>query len=173
MLSLQSLLSLLLFPCVWIRRELNCGQIKNQCQVRKPAREITYYLPSAGRHACLVIHDSFLSRCHRWGEGEPSSVDKERRKEDCVAIHADPDWGKWSDERCIMETPFVCKTRGKGFDLTPFQMKRIELYFLPCGPVYCAARCTKLLQVLSLWIKFFCDNLNKPSWAGHSCSKSG
>jgi len=47
----------------------------------------------------------------RWAVGEPSLVDANRRKEDCVAIHADPDWGKWSDEKCIMETPFVCKTR--------------------------------------------------------------
>jgi len=30
-----------------------------------------------------------------------------------VAINADPDWGKWSDERCVMARPFSCKTRGK------------------------------------------------------------
>ena len=30
-----------------------------------------------------------------------------------MAVHADPEWGKWSDERCIMATPFACKTRGK------------------------------------------------------------
>ncbi|KAL9952145.1 hypothetical protein ACROYT_G039355 [Oculina patagonica] len=46
----------------------------------------------------------------RWAPGEPSFFAK-NRKEDCVAIHADPDWGKWSDESCVMETPFACKTR--------------------------------------------------------------
>ena len=45
--------------------------------------------------------------------GEPSLHDTNNRKEDCVAVHADPEWGKWSDERCITATPFACKTRGK------------------------------------------------------------
>jgi len=46
----------------------------------------------------------------RWAPGEPSFFTK-NRKEDCVAIRAYPDWGKWSDENCVMETPFACKTR--------------------------------------------------------------
>lgn len=46
----------------------------------------------------------------RWAPGEPSFFAK-YRKVACVAIHADPDWGKWSDESCVMETPFACKTR--------------------------------------------------------------
>lgn len=48
----------------------------------------------------------------RWAPGEPSFFAK-NRKVACVAIHADPDWGKWSDESCVMETPFACKTRRK------------------------------------------------------------
>ncbi|XP_029211691.2 uncharacterized protein LOC114975676 [Acropora millepora] len=47
----------------------------------------------------------------RWAVGQPSSVGQRRRREHCVAINADPDWGKWSDERCVMARPFSCKTR--------------------------------------------------------------
>ena len=56
----------------------------------------------------LLIFSSF----RRWAPGEPSFFAK-NRKEDCVAIHADPDWGKWSVESCAMETPFACKTKRK------------------------------------------------------------
>ena len=34
-----------------------------------------------------------------------------------MAIQADPEWGKWSDERCVIATPFICKTRGESFSL--------------------------------------------------------
>ena len=37
-----------------------------------------------------------------------------------MAINADPDWGKWSDERCVMARPFSCKTIGK----TKMKIKR-------------------------------------------------
>ncbi|XP_068731171.1 macrophage mannose receptor 1-like [Montipora capricornis] len=47
----------------------------------------------------------------RWAVGQPSTVDNRRRKEHCVAINADPNWGKWSDERCVIATPFACKSR--------------------------------------------------------------
>lgn len=59
-----------------------------------------------GKARLTVYASSFC----RWASNEPSSFD-ENSKEDCVAIHADPDWGKWSDENCVMETPFVCKTK--------------------------------------------------------------
>ena len=62
---------------------------------------------------------------HRWKSGEPSSFSN-NRKEDCVAILADPDWGKWSDESCVMETPFACKTRGKTVKVVSF-LQRICL----------------------------------------------
>lgn len=46
----------------------------------------------------------------RWARGEPSHFSKHHR-EDCIAIRSHPDWGKWSDESCVMEHPFICKTR--------------------------------------------------------------
>lgn len=46
-----------------------------------------------------------------WATGEPSVHNTNNLREDCVAIQADPEWGKWSDERCVIATPFICKTR--------------------------------------------------------------
>ena len=75
---------------------------------------IRKYFKKPNVRGALVGDVSFLifSSFRRWAPGEPSFFAK-NRKEDCVAIHADPDWGKWSVESCAMETPFACKTKRK------------------------------------------------------------
>ncbi|XP_031567316.1 macrophage mannose receptor 1-like, partial [Actinia tenebrosa] len=48
----------------------------------------------------------------KWTEGAPKNTSLSRKpREACVAILADPEWGKWDEEFCINKMPFVCKTK--------------------------------------------------------------